>query len=113
MNYVGNGIAFGTVQYEERMASVRDRLKNVGQVVKLDLKNQKATLMNVPLSPVSMVRAPLVYNGKYYTGIAPVDAEAAIYEFDPAGDANAFKKGLILDGGGYVQVQLIAPHPKE
>lgn len=68
MNYVGNGIAFGTVQYEERMASVRGRLKNVGQVVKLDLKNQKATLMNVPLS---------------------------------------------LDGGGYVQVQLIAPHPKE
>ena len=111
MNYVSNGIAFGTVQYEELMTSVRDRLKNVGQVVKLDLRNQKATLMNVPLSPVSMVRSPLVYNGKYYTGIAPVDQPAFIYEFDPAGDANGFKKGLSLDGGGSVQVQLIAPHP--
>lgn len=111
MNYVSNGIAFGTVQFETMMTSVRDRLKNVGQVVKLDLVNKKATLMSTPLSPVAMVRSPLVFNGKYYTGIAPVGAEAAIYEFDPAGDVNAFKKGLTLDGGGSVQVQLIAPHP--
>jgi hypothetical protein len=111
LNYVGNGIAFGTVQYEELMTSVRDRLKDVGQVVKLDVRNQRVTLMNVPLSPVAFVRSPLVHNGKYYTGIAPVGQPAFLYEFDPAGDANSFKKGLSLDGGGSVQVQLIAPHP--
>lgn len=111
LNYVGDGIAFGAVQYETMMTSVRDRLKNVAQVVKLDLKNKTATLMNTPLSPVAMVRSPLVFNGKYYTGIAPVGGEAAIYEFDPKGDGNSFKKGISLDGGGYVQVQLIAPHP--
>lgn len=111
MNYVGNGIAFGTVQYEEMMTSIRDRYKNIAQVVKLDLKNKSVTVMNSPLSPVGMVRHPLVFNNKYYTGITPVGEEAHIYEFDPAGDANAFKKGIALDGGGYVQVQLIAPHP--
>ncbi|MDQ1090387.1 DUF4374 domain-containing protein [Siphonobacter sp. SORGH_AS_1065] len=111
LNYVSNGIAFGTVQFEEMMTSIRDRYKNIAQVVKLDLKNQKVTLMNSPLSPVGMVRSPLVYNGKYYTSIAPINAEAFIYEFDPAGDANGFKKGISLDGGGYVQIQLIAPHP--
>ncbi len=111
MNYVGNGIAFGTVQYEEMMTSLRDRYKNIAQVVKMDLKNKTVTVMKSPLSPVGMVRFPMVFNKKYYTGIAPIGGEAAIYEFDPAGDANAFKKGLTLDGGGYVQVQLIAPHP--
>lgn len=111
MNYVSNGIAFGTVQYEEMMTSLRDRYKNIAQVVKLDLRNKTVIVMNTPLSPVGMVRHPLVFNNKYYTGITPVDAPAHIYEFDPAGDANAFKKGLSLDGGGYVQVQLIAPHP--
>ncbi|WP_198555174.1 DUF4374 domain-containing protein [Siphonobacter sp. SORGH_AS_0500] len=94
LNYVSNGIAFGTVQFEEMMTSIRDRYKNIAQVVKLDLKNQKVTLMNSPLSPVGMVRSPLVYNGKYYTSIAPINAEAFIYEFDPAGDANGFKKGI-------------------
>lgn len=111
MNYMGNGIAFGTVQYEEMMTSIRDRYKNIAQVVKLDLRNKTVTVMNSPLSPVGMVRHPLVFNNKYYTGITPVDGPAHIYEFDPAGDANAFKKGISLDGGGYVQVQLIAPHP--
>ncbi|RZK67442.1 MAG: hypothetical protein EOO92_24235, partial [Pedobacter sp.] len=111
LNYVGNGIAFGTIQYEDIMTSVRDRITNVAQVVKLDLKNKKATVMNTPLSPVGMVRSPLVFKGKYYTGIAPINQEAFIYEFDPAGDANSFKKGTALDGGGSVQVQLIAPHP--
>ncbi|MCW3467057.1 DUF4374 domain-containing protein [Chitinophaga nivalis] len=111
MTYVSNGIAFGAVQFEDLMTSLRDRYKNIAQVVKLDLKNKKATLMNTPLSPVGMVRSPLVFKEKYYTGIAPVGQEAAIYEFDPKGDANAFKKGISLDGGGSVQVQLIAPHP--
>lgn len=111
MNYVGNGIAFGTVQYEDMMTSIRDRYKNIAQVVKLDLKSKTVTVMNSPLSPVGMVRAPLVFNKKYYTGIAPIDGEANIYEFDPTGDANSFKKGIALDGGGYIQVQLIAPHP--
>lgn len=67
--------------------------------------------MNTPLSPVGMVRSPLVFNNKYYTGISPVGKEAFIYEFDPAGGADSFKKGLALDGGGYMQVQLIAPNP--
>lgn len=111
MNYVSNGIAFGTVQYEADMTSLRDRYKNIAQVIKMDLRNKTVTVMNTPLSPVGMVRFPLVFNNKYYTGIAPIDGDAFIYEFDPAGDANAFKKGLALDGGGYVQVQLIAPHP--
>lgn len=111
MNYVGDGMAFGTVQYEEMMTSIKDRYKNVAQVIKMDLKNKQITVMNSPLSPVGMVRSPLVHNKKYYTGIAPIGAEAAIYEFNPAGDANSFKKGITLDGGGYVQVQLIAPHP--
>ncbi|WP_206367820.1 DUF4374 domain-containing protein [Sphingobacterium chungjuense] len=109
INYVGGGIAFGTVQYEEMMTSVRDRLGNVGQVVKLDLANKQVTLMNTPLSPVSMVRSPLVINGKYYTAITPTDGAAAIYEFDPAGDANAAKPGLKLLTG--TTVNLIAPHP--
>jgi hypothetical protein len=111
INYVGNGIAIGTIQYEELMTSVRDRLKNVGQLVKIDLKNKTVSLINTPLSPVAMVRSPLVLNGKYYTAITPVDAPAAaaIYEVDPA--TGTFKKGLSLDGGGSVNVQLIAPHP--
>lgn len=111
ITYLGNGIAFGTIQYEELMGSVRDRLKNVAQVVKLDLANKQVTLMNAPLSPVGMVRSPLAFNGKYYTGITPVGENGFIYEFDPNGDANAFKEGLSLDGGGSVQIQLIAPHP--
>jgi hypothetical protein len=111
INYVGNGIAYGTVQYEEMMTSVRDRYKNIAQVVKLDVRNKTVTVMNTPLSPVGMVRHPLVFNKKYYTGIAPIGSEAAIYEFDPAGGADSYKKGIALDGGGYVQVQLIAPHP--
>ncbi|ACT91951.1 DUF4374 domain-containing protein [Dyadobacter fermentans] len=111
LNYVGNGIAFGTVQYESKMTSVRDRYKDIAQVVKLNLNTKAVTVMNSPLSPVGMVRSPLVYNGKYYTGISPVDKEAFIYEFDPAGNADSFKKGISLDGGGYIQVQLIAPHP--
>jgi Cu/Ag efflux protein CusF len=111
MNYVSNGIAFGTVQYEDMMTSLRDRYLNIAQVIKMDLQNKTVTVMNTPLSPVGMVRMPLVFNNKYYTGIAPIDGEAAIYEFDPAGDANGFKKGITLDGGGSVQVQLIAPHP--
>ena len=109
INYVGNGIAIGTVQYEELMTSVRDRLKNVGQLVRIDLKNKTVSLINTPLSPVSMVRSPLVYKGKYYTAISPVDAVASIYEVDPA--TGAFKKGTTLDGGGSVTVNLIAPHP--
>jgi len=111
LNYVGNGIAFGTVQYENKMTSVRDRLTDVAQVVKLNLNTKAVTVMNTPLSPVGMVRSPLVFNNKYYTGISPVGKEAFIYEFDPAGGADAFKKGLALDGGGYIQVQLIAPNP--
>lgn len=111
LNYVGNGIAFGTVQYESKMTSVRDRYNDIAQVVKLNLNTKAVTVMNTPLSPVGMVRSPLVFNNKYYTGISPVDKEAFIYEFDPAGGADSFKKGLALDGGGYVQVQLIAPHP--
>jgi hypothetical protein len=111
LNYVGNGIAFGTVQYENKMASVRDRLTDVAQVVKLNLNTKAVTVMNTPLSPVGMVRSPLVFNNKYYTGISPVGKEAFIYEFDPAGGADGFKKGLALDGGGSVQVQLIAPNP--
>lgn len=113
LNYVGNGIAFGTVQYESKMTSVRDRLKDVAQVVKLNLNTKTVTVMNTPLSPVAMVRSPLAFNGKYYTGISPVDKEAFIYEFDPAGDANGFQKGIALDGGGFIQVQLIAPHPNK
>lgn len=109
INYTGNGIAIGTVQYEEMMTSVRDRLKNVGQLVRIDLKNKTVSLINTPLSPVSMVRSPLVYKGKYYTAISPVDEAAAIYEVDPA--TGTYKKGLALDGGGSVSVQLIAPHP--
>lgn len=109
INYVGNGIAIGTVQYEELMTSVRDRLKNVGQLVKIDLKNKTVSLISTPLSPVSMVRSPLVYKGKYYTAITPIDGEASIYEVDPA--TGTFKKGITLDGGGSVNVQLIAPHP--
>lgn len=111
MNYVGNGIAFGTVQYETKMTSVRDRLNDVAQVVKLNLTTKTVTVMNTPLSPVGMVRSPLAFNNKYYTGISPVGKEAFIYEFDPAGGADSFKKGLALDGGGYIQVQLIAPNP--
>ncbi|SEK17994.1 DUF4374 domain-containing protein [Parapedobacter koreensis] len=111
INYVGDGIAFGTVQYEELMTHVRDRLQNVGQVVKLDLVNKIATVMNTPLSPVAMVRSPLVQDGKYYTALCIADGEAALYEFDPSGGADSFKKGLALDAGGWVQVQLIAPHP--
>ncbi|WP_295769180.1 DUF4374 domain-containing protein [uncultured Mucilaginibacter sp.] len=109
INYVSNGIAIGSIQYEEMMTSVRDRLKDVGQLVKLDLRNKTATLINTPLSPVAMVRSPLVYGGKYYTSISPVGADAAIYEVDPA--SGSFKRGLALDGGGSVSVQLIAPHP--
>lgn len=111
MTYVADGIAFGTVQYETMMTSVRDRLKNVGQVVKLDLENKEVTLMNTPLSPVAMVRSPLVYNGKYYTALCIDGGDANIYEFDPLGDADAFKKGLKLDAGGWTQVQLIAANP--
>lgn len=109
INYVGGGIAFGTVQYEEMMTSVRDRLGNVGQVVKLDLTRKQVSLMNTPLSPVSMVRSPLVINGKYYTAITPTNGAAAIYEFDPAGDADSGKPGLQLQTG--TTVNLIAPHP--
>jgi hypothetical protein len=111
LNYVGNGIAFGTVQYESKMTSVRDRLNDVAQVVKLNLNTKAVTVMTTPLSPVGMVRSPLVFNNKYYTGISPVGKKAYIYEFDPAGGADGFKRGLALDGGGSVQVQLIAPHP--
>jgi len=111
LNYVGNGIAFGTVQYENKMTSVRDRLIDVAQVVKLNLNTKTVTVMNTPLSPVGMVRSPLVFNNKYYTGISPVGKDAFIYEFDPAGGADSFKKGVALDGGGFIQVQLIAPHP--
>ncbi len=109
INYVSNGVAIGTVQYEELMTSVADRLKNVGQLVKLDLRNKTATLINTPLSPVAMVRIPLVYNGKYYTSISPIGGESAIYEVDPSN--GAFKKGLTLNDGGSVSIQLIAPHP--
>ena len=111
INYVSNGIAMGTVQYEELMTSVRDRLKDVGQVVKLDLRNKVVTLINTPLSPVSMVRVPLVFKGKYYTSISPTTGtESAIYEIDPSGNGNSFKKGLVLEGAG-VTLQLIAPNP--
>jgi len=108
---VGDNIAFATVQYESMMTSVRDRLKNVGQVVKLDLANKKVTLMNTPLSPVAMVRAPLVYQGKYYTALCIDGGEANLYEFDPKGNADSFKKGLKIDAGGWVQVQMIVANP--
>ncbi len=111
LTHVGDNIAFATVQYESLMTSVRDRLKNVGQVVKLDLANKKVTLMNTPLSPVAMVRAPLVYQGKYYTALCIDGGDANLYEFDPKGNADSFKKGLKIDAGGWVQVQMIVANP--
>lgn len=110
ISYMGNGIAFGTVQYEDLMTTLSDRYKPVAQVIKIDLKNKTAIAMNTPLSPVGQFRSPLVFNGKYYTALLPSASDANIYEFDPAGDANGFKKGMKLDGND-VWPNMIAPHP--
>ncbi len=109
LSYIANGVAFGAVQYEDLMTQLSDRYKPVAQVVKLDLKNKTAVAMNSPLSAVGQFRSPLVFNNKYYTGLVTENG-TNIYEFDPAGDANAFKKGLQLDGND-IFPNLIAPHP--
>ncbi|SEJ38597.1 hypothetical protein SAMN04487995_4393 [Dyadobacter koreensis] len=44
------------------------------------------------------------------SGISPVNIEAFIYEFDPAGGADSFKKETALDSVGFIQIQLIIPH---
>ena len=58
-----------------------------------------------------MVRIPLVHKGKYYTALCIDGGEANIYEFDPKGNENSFKKGLKIETGGYVQVQMIVANP--
>ncbi len=47
-------------------------------------------------------------------GVISVFSEEEIHRFRKFAvhpDADAFKKGMSLDGGGYVQLPLIAPHP--
>lgn len=95
--YVANGIGYMPVHLEDEGNYFEE---NSWSLVRIDIYNKKATRLNVPMSMLFSYESGVVNNGKFYMAISPIGEEAYVYEFDPASEsADAFKKGLKLDGG--------------
>lgn len=97
--HAGNGICYVSAQFPD----VAD-VNNQWGVVRIDLNNQTAIKMNVPMSDLFGYQNGVTIDGKFYMAISPVGSsgESApfIYIFDvDSTDPNAFTKGLKLDNG--------------
>lgn len=98
--YVGDGIGYMPVHLEDEG---RYNGENTWAVVKVDIYNQTAIKLDVPLSDLFSYENGIVANGKFYMAISPIGGEAYVYEFDPESDsATGFTKGLLLDGGNVI-----------
>ena len=98
--YVGNGIGFMPIHLEDEGNYYSE---DSWSVARIDLYNQTAVKLDVPLSQLFTYESGIVKDGKFYMAISPSDSDAYIYEFDPASTATteeggAFTKGLKLDG---------------
>lgn len=95
--YVGNGIGYMPIHMEAEGHYTDD---NSWGLLRIDVYNKKVTRLNVPQASLFSYESGIVNNGKFYMAISPIEGEAFIYEFDPTSEsADAFKKGLQLDGG--------------
>ncbi|MDW7695731.1 hypothetical protein R9C00_24650 [Flammeovirgaceae bacterium SG7u.111] len=95
--YVGNGIGYMPIQLEDEGAYHNE---NSWTLAKIDVYNQTAIKLDVPMSLLFAYQNGVVHEGKFYMAISPVGGESYIYEFDPeSSSSNDFKKGLQLDGG--------------
>lgn len=97
--HAGNGICYVSAQFPD----VAD-VNNQWGVVRIDLNNQTAIKMNVPMSDLFGYQNGVTIDGHFYMAISPVGSsgESApfIYIFDiDSTDPNAFTKGLELDKG--------------
>ncbi|MEN0061316.1 MAG: DUF4374 domain-containing protein [Myxococcota bacterium] len=99
LTYVGDGIAFGAMLWEDRATDWEEAYaQNRGFIAKFDLEAQTVTAMDLPDSPVLTTSGPLVENGTFYMPLAPRGEQARIYALDPTGGSDAFTEGLELDG---------------
>lgn len=95
--YVGNGIGYMPIQLEDQG---NYSTGNSWSLARIDLNNKTAVKLNIPMCQLLSHESAVVNNGKFYMAISPVGGEAYVYEFDPSStSADAFKKGLKLDGG--------------
>lgn len=97
--YVGNGIAYGRMHYEDQAREWDDAASaNKTAVVKIDLYNKTVTKLNLPLAPYIRAVNWTVQNGKLFIPVSPVGSPAFVYEVDPTKGADGFTKGAELDG---------------
>ncbi|MCT4588305.1 MAG: hypothetical protein N4A71_10815 [Carboxylicivirga sp.] len=95
--YVGNGIGYMPIQIEDEGNYYSD---NSWVIARVDVYNQTAVKLNVPMSSMFTCENGIVANDKFHLAISPIGGEANVYEFDPTSDsADGFTKGLTLDGG--------------
>ena len=98
--YVGDGIGYMPIQLEDEGNYYSE---NSWSVAKVDIYNQTAVLLDLPLSGLFSYESGVVYDNKFYMAISPIGGDAYVYEFDPSSSASdAYTSGLALDGANLV-----------
>lgn len=99
LTYVGNGIAYGAMLWEDRSTDWGEAFsQNRGFIARIDLRARTAEAMSLPDSPVLQTGVPLVKDGLFYMPIAPVGQQARVFILDPARGVEGAEPGLMLDG---------------
>lgn len=94
--YVGNGIGYMPIQLEDQGNYFSE---NSWSLARIDIYNQTAVKLNVPMSMLLTYQNGVVSNDKFYMAVSPIGGEAYIYEFDTDSTSpDAFRQGLKLDG---------------
>ncbi|PIB35082.1 hypothetical protein BFP72_06560 [Reichenbachiella sp. 5M10] len=94
--YVGNGIGYMPIQLEDEGNYYTD---NSWSVARIDIYNQTAVKLDVPLSQLFTYENGITVDDNFYMAISPTGGDAAVYEFDASSAAaDAVTEGLGLDG---------------
>ena len=94
--YVGNGIGYMPIQLEDEGNYFSE---NSWSLARIDIYNNTAVKLNVPMSMLHTYQNGVVSDGMFYMAISPIGGEAYIYEFDPNSTSpDGFEQGLKLDG---------------
>ncbi len=98
--YVGNGIGYMPLHLED---AGNYYTENSWSVARVDVYNQTAVLLDVPLSGLFSYESGIIDENKFYMAISPIGGSAYVYEFDPSSSSSdAFTSGLALDGANVI-----------